>query len=226
MQLVTRHMESKIKKVLPHCFAVVFDGWSTGRTHCVGVFGTYRSDSVVGYDKVWLWISPMEDETSQSTKEHFRFLVFVLDVYYRKLSTVATIIGDKNSTNITFSRMVCPNFTGCDSHCFKQVVKDILDGKKDQIHKSQAIMKKLSCSISSNLLRRLIPLSAKHENCTRWSSTYHMLCRYCQLCPFRIKKWWCRSGETAFGWRGGWYGWQLFQAFGRLRFHYSDASVR
>lgn len=86
-----------------------------------------------------------------SGKEHLAVCVFDLHVHDEKLGNFAALIGNYTSTNRTFSIMVGPYFVGCHSHRFNLAVKDILDGKKDQIDKIQVIVKKLSYSISSAL---------------------------------------------------------------------------
>lgn len=115
---MTLYVKSKIEKVLPHCFAFVFDGWSTGSMHYAALFATYPSDSALGYDKVLLKITSMEYETSQSAREHLEFLDFVLDVYDRELSNVATLTGESTVTSRALSRMVGPHFVGCHIHRF------------------------------------------------------------------------------------------------------------
>lgn len=61
MKCLTRHVERKIDQVLPGHFAVL---------HCVGEFETYPKSTKVGYEKRFLAISPVNDESSQSAQEH------------------------------------------------------------------------------------------------------------------------------------------------------------
>ena len=45
MELVTKEVEKQIANLLPDQFMIIMDGWSTGSTHCVGVFASYPSAS-------------------------------------------------------------------------------------------------------------------------------------------------------------------------------------
>ena len=56
---LTRHVEMKIAKELPKVFCLVFDGWSCGDTHYVGLFATFPAENNIGYRKALLSFSPM-----------------------------------------------------------------------------------------------------------------------------------------------------------------------
>lgn len=113
----------------------------------------------------------MENNALQGAKEHFDFLIFVLSVFDRSLANVIALVAYSTNTNRSFSRMVGTMFVVYHSHRFNMAVKDLIFERKDMVEKIQAMMKKLSCSIATVLLRRLTPLSA---NCA-WRSIYHML---------------------------------------------------
>lgn len=73
--------ESKIKTALPNHIIIVIDGWSYGPKHFVGVFATFQSSNVAGYDQALLAIYPLENKDSQDAPEHVEFLEFVLQLY-------------------------------------------------------------------------------------------------------------------------------------------------
>lgn len=95
MHLLTKLVESHIGTMLPDKFCVVFDGWAGGDTHYVAVFATFTSNMPFGFNYELLALAPMGDEDSLNAAEHFEFLEFVLDVYGKKFSNVAALVGDK-----------------------------------------------------------------------------------------------------------------------------------
>lgn len=136
-------LSENIFQLLPKQLAMGFDGWSTGNTHFTGTFATSSSKSAVQYDNTFLGLSPMENETTQNLKEQFEYLEFVLSMYGREMRNLADLVGDNNSTNRAFARMVGPIFVGCHSHRFNFGVNDILGGHSDVIQKVQALVRRL-----------------------------------------------------------------------------------
>jgi len=171
----------KIENTLPDSFAVVFDGWSAGPTHYVSVFATFPAELPAGYDKLLLGIAPMGEELSQSAEEHVDFLDFVLEVFGRSRNNVAALIGDNANTNRAFARKFGAVFIGCHSHKFNLAMKDMLLEHDNVIEKVNVLMGKLSYSIPAALLRQKTSLCAKRCNTTRWSSTFEMMQRYCNI---------------------------------------------
>ena len=184
MHKLMRAVEQKIQDSLPEKFAIIFDGWSAGDNHFVGVFATYPATNDVGYEKVLLGFSPMENEASQDAAEHYNYMEYVLEVHGKSYDNVVAIVGDNTSTNKAFARRRGPVFVGCHSHRFNLAVKDILEDHTAAISKVQELMHKLCYHIPAAMLRRLTPLSAFTANVTRWSSTHAMLKRYVAIREF------------------------------------------
>lgn len=91
MDRQTRTIKNKIEEKFSDRFFVVVEGWTTSCVHYVSVFTTYPMENKVGYNRMHLTISPMEDETSQSAQAHYEVLNFVLSVYNKRLSNVSAI---------------------------------------------------------------------------------------------------------------------------------------
>lgn len=101
-------------------------------------------DNLIGYEKLLLKLSPMNNESSQSAQAHFDFLKFLLFVYDRNLFDVVALVGDNTSTTRAFSMKLGHSFIGCHSHCFCLAVKDLIEEHRQVVENGQAIMRKLS----------------------------------------------------------------------------------
>ncbi|RHY05928.1 hypothetical protein DYB37_012316 [Aphanomyces astaci] len=178
MAKLSDSVEKKISAMLPNSFAIVFDGWSIGSTHYVAIFATFPTDDAIGYKKVLLSFSPINDEDSLSAIAHYDYLSFVLEVYGKNMSNVVALIGDNCSVNVAFARRCGLPLVGCASHRFNLFVNDILTDYEPLLEAVNDLMKKLKNLIPAAKLRRLTPLAVKTRNVTRWSSTYAMLRRY------------------------------------------------
>lgn len=74
MRKIMINLEDKIKDCLPERVAVVFDGWSGGNTHYVGVFETYPHKNVIGFRMHLLDLSSMGAEDALDANEHYSFV--------------------------------------------------------------------------------------------------------------------------------------------------------
>ncbi|ETV69603.1 hypothetical protein H257_14742 [Aphanomyces astaci] len=95
-----------------------------GSTYYVAVFASFPSDSLRGYEKVLLALSPMNDEESLSATAFLEFFDFVLDVYGERRRNVVVLIGDNCATNRAFTRLAGIPMVGCASHRFNLFVSD------------------------------------------------------------------------------------------------------
>lgn len=94
MENHTRFVEPNIDEMFLGCFAVVFDRWTTGSVHYVSLFATYPAKNDIGYSKILLAISPVEEETSQSFQKYYGILKFVVSVYNRDFGHFISLIRD------------------------------------------------------------------------------------------------------------------------------------
>lgn len=90
--------------MLPDHFAVMFDGWSCGSTHYVGVFVTFPSDTYNGSRKILPGLAPMEDETTRDAEENRNFLQSFLSIFDKDSSNPSSLTGENISTNRECSR--------------------------------------------------------------------------------------------------------------------------
>ena len=178
-------VEKKIATTLPDTFCLVFDGWtSKDNTHYMGMFATYASKEPNGYSKILLTFSPMGEEESLGAQEHFEFATFVLELYGKTWTNVASLIGDNCPSNKAFANKARKPLVGCASHRFNLAVKDMLEDYTNLTTKVYHLMKKLRNIIHSAKLRKMTPLRPKCGNVTRWSSTFVMMERYMKLKEF------------------------------------------
>lgn len=181
---ITVCVEKKIARLLPNKFALVFDGWSGGETHYVSVFASIPADTPIGYRNVLLAMSPLENEDTQSTDEHYNFIEFVLSVFGKCWNNVVALCGDNCATNKALSRKAGCGFVGCGSHRFNLAVKDMLECHADLLSNIRGLMQKLRTPTIAARLRRKTFLKAKLSNETRWSSSFEMLRRYSEIKAF------------------------------------------
>ena len=181
-------VEKKITEMLPEKFAIVFDGWSSrDNTHYMAIFVTFPAENELGYSKILLTMSPMGDEDSLSSQEHYDFATYILKLYHKSWENVVCLVGDNCNTNKALADLAHKPLLGCASHRFNLAVKDILEEYSDVTSCVYHMMKKLKNIIPAAKLRKLTPLRAKCANATRWSSTYKMLRCYKQLKEFLPK---------------------------------------
>lgn len=99
----------------------------------MSVFSSYPNNNPLGYEKVLLSSSTMENEDYLDTDENFIFLKFVLLTFGKKMTHIVFVAGDKCSTNRAMYRRIGPKFFGFNRHRFKWCVKEIIRQKKDVI---------------------------------------------------------------------------------------------
>ncbi|RHZ01858.1 hypothetical protein DYB31_008467, partial [Aphanomyces astaci] len=94
MHQMCRWLEAKLKKTPSESFACVFDAWTCGSTHYVAVFASFPSDSLRGYEKVLLALSPINDEDSLTGKIVMELLIAQLT----DLNSVTLALQDESLT--------------------------------------------------------------------------------------------------------------------------------
>lgn len=177
-------VEKKISNLLPNKFAIVFDGWTAGTTHYLGVFASFTAHNENGYSTRLLGFSPMGDETTLDADEHVGYLSYVLELFGYSFENVVALIGDNCNTNKSIANKLSLPLIGCASHRFNLAVQDILSEHETLLFKVHALMKKLRTPLMAARLAKQTPLNAKTQNVTRWSSSFDMLRRYNELREF------------------------------------------
>jgi len=181
MDLLTTKVEEKVKLILPDKLCLVFDGWSSGSTHYVGIFATFPAENERKYEKVLIGFSPLEDETNQTAHNHCDLIRFVLNVFGKSVSNVIALTGDNCNTNKAIANQLGVGFIGCASHRFNIFVKQMILQETNLIESIREIMKKLSDPLMSAKLRKFTQLRPILSNVTRWSSTANMLMRFLDI---------------------------------------------
>lgn len=114
MKILMRELEQKMDELLPELIGIIFDGCTSSSVLSESFFAIFPNyEEKCGYRKILLAMSSMDDETSQSTQEHYEYLRFVLSVSDRRLSNVVASVGDKARKNRAFARLIGPVFIGC-----------------------------------------------------------------------------------------------------------------
>lgn len=126
------------------------------------------------------------------------------------MANVLALFGDSSSAIRYFSRNFGRSFLGWHSHLINLGVKYLMELRKMLVEKIQALLKKLSHSIPTEILPSLTPLNFKERNESRWSSTFEILGRYCDLMPFLSQMYHdavselllkaCEDGDAEFFW--------------------------
>eukprot|EP00171_Calliarthron_tuberculosum_P003101 IDg3101t1 len=182
--LLTKLVERKVSDLLPDNIALVFDGWTADSTHYLAVFATFPLCDGEGFGTRLLTISPMGDETSLATNEHFEFLSYILGVYGKSWSNVSCLVGDNVNCNKSLANKAKIPFIGCASHRFNLAMRVVLNDDEELISKINTIMVKLRGLLLGAKLRRLTSIRPKIRNTTRWSSTHDMIVRYVRIREF------------------------------------------
>ena len=182
MKLLTEAVKRKIIGLLPPVFALVFDGWTLGQTHYLGVFATFPDgESKSGYKQVFLSFSPLTNEESLNAENHTLFFDFLLQYYGKSWLNFAALIGDNCATNQSFARRVKSYFIGCASHWFNLAMKVFFDKHKDLLKKINHIMCQLKNLLPAVKIRKHTHLKPKTMNTTQWSSTFEVILRFKEI---------------------------------------------
>jgi len=179
--LLTFRVEKKIAAELPDKFCLVFDGWTSSKTHYIGIFATFPADTELKYKKVLLGFTPLLDETNQTAENHCELIEFVLNVFGKSTSNIIALCGDNCNTNKAIANKLEVGFVGCASHRFNLFVKNIIISEDVLIESIREIMKKVSHPVTAAKLRKFSDLRPVCSNATRWSSTANMLKRFLEL---------------------------------------------
>ncbi|OWZ09231.1 hypothetical protein PHMEG_00018102 [Phytophthora megakarya] len=135
-------------------FGLMFDGWSHGTMHFVGVFALYVVDGHL--KRTLLSLSPLDDG-SHDSDAHIAELSNMLTVYNKATSMFLFVVADNCNTNRSITTKLG----------IPLVVNDLMSQLRQPNNTAE--------------LFKLTHLRAKKRNATRWSSTYDMLQRYAEL---------------------------------------------
>lgn len=177
---------SKIAEV-PHV-ALVFDGWTAGSTHFIGVFASLPAPNKDSLPRLYLLrFSPLLDGTSYTAAAHRIYLMETMEYYKIPDSKVFCIVGDNCNTNKALADSMNKPLIGCRSHRFnlgmESYLKQDLSAEMQGVH---LLMTKLKTLKGAGQLKRLTGLKAKTRNVTRWSSSITVIEQYVKIKPLLV----------------------------------------
>eukprot|EP00644_Phytophthora_capsici_P011871 jgi/Phyca11/106819/e_gw1.12.920.1 len=109
----------------------MFDGWSDGSTHYIGVIATFMKEGK--YREVLLGCSPPLNEKEYTADEHYALLKFVLSIYGKAVESPSVLIGDNCSTNRALANKMGIPLIGCGCHILNLAVKAFLARHEDVV---------------------------------------------------------------------------------------------
>lgn len=181
-------LRESIKRDLPSKFIVVFDGWSEGSHHYIGVAASYMTkiDSKEVAVQTMLSMQPLLTGGIQGmrAKDHLEHLLRILQSYGKTCADIICLVGDNCSVNQSMARTLQIPLIGCASHKFNLAVRRWIDSQPDLtpiIHKVGLVMKKASTLKVASQLRELTSYATVRNNDTRWSSTFQMVERFLKI---------------------------------------------
>ncbi|KAG3246644.1 hypothetical protein PI124_g8646 [Phytophthora idaei] len=158
-------------------FGLMFDGWTSGTTHFVVIYGIFTKNGILS--QVLLSISPAE--YGQSAEAYLEMIDAVLELYNKDSAMVMFIVADNCATNQANATRLGVPLIGCASHRFNLAVCRYLEDYKPLIDQVQTLCIHLRYPNNAAELARHTHYKPLKSNATRWSSTYQMLARYVTL---------------------------------------------
>ena len=180
MENLTRKVESKISKVLPENFGSLLDGWSDigTSTHYMAIYAIFATDLPL------LAFSPLENEEAYTAQSQAEFIHSTLAIFQKDIRNIVFMVSDNEPKNARMASDMGIYFVGCYSHKLNLAVQKFLEPFGGTLGKIQYLMLKLKQLKKPAALRRPSQLSTIRLNDTKWSSTFNMLNRYCELKDF------------------------------------------
>jgi hypothetical protein len=187
MLALCQEMKESVKSKLPDKFALVFDGWTEGTEHFIGITASYVSkgvDQVVTHTLLSMRPLLADDIVGMTASDHLHHLSKVLRQYGKTEVNIVCLVGDNCSVNKCMSRLLKVPLLGCGSHKLNLAVRKWISNQpqlEETISKVATVMKKASTLKVSAQLRKLTSLQTVRENDTRWSSTFEMIARFFRI---------------------------------------------
>lgn len=121
-------MQEAIQEELPAKFSIVFDGWTEGTQHYIGVAAAYMKSGGDGKEQpvqTMLSMKPLLAEGVQGMRacDHIDHVERVLQVYGKTTDNILCLVGDNCSVNQSMARILGIPLIGCASHKFNLAVR-------------------------------------------------------------------------------------------------------
>lgn len=111
----TETVENKLSDMLPSSAALVFSGWSCTWTHSFGILTSLLSDSSGGSETGLRTFFQLEDDSSLSTKDHYQFMLRILEYYGKAWKNVSCTAGEDCAEKEAIARPAKVSMVGCAS---------------------------------------------------------------------------------------------------------------
>jgi hypothetical protein len=161
-------MKDDVKKKIPNRFAIIFDGWTEGTAHYIGVSASYSLSSTKADDAVvcqtLLSMRPLltGEVNGMTAQDHLLHLSQVLHSYGKSDENVICLVGDNCSVNKRMARILRVPLIGCGSHKLNLAITKWISNQPQLeiiIQKVAGVMKKASTLKVSAQLRKLTNLT-------------------------------------------------------------------
>lgn len=125
-QLLTSVLQKKVKKTLPLKCSLIFDEWSSGSTHYLGIFASFPPNNILGYDQNILDFGPCDDKYKLDANCIYNYIEFTFSVKEKTGENVTALIGDCALVNKSFfANGTGKLFVECCSHLYNLAVSII-----------------------------------------------------------------------------------------------------
>ena len=171
-------------------FVVMFDGWTEGKEHYIGLNISYNVPCKETGKQVpthsLLSMCPLlaEEIVGMTATDHLRHISKVMSSSGRASEDILCLVGDNSAVNKKMATDLGVPILGCASHKFNLAVRMWIKSQPQLttiINKVSLVMKKASTLKIAAKLRQLTAYSTDRENDTRWLSTYQMITRFFKI---------------------------------------------
>jgi len=138
-------LKEKIQEVLPEKFVLVFDGWTEGTEHYIGVSASYNR---VQYGKdvavqTLLSMQPLlaDGIEGMTADDHITHISKVLQRYDKKCGNVLSLCGDNCNVNGKIASTIEVPLLGCGSHKFNLAVRQWIEDQPQLIPALSSVSK-------------------------------------------------------------------------------------
>ena len=120
-------VKERIQSELPPKFTIVFDGWTEGSHHYIGIAAAYVKVEAGGKERPVQTMLSMKPLLADGVKgmratDHLNHVEKVLETYGKTFDNVLCIVGDNCSVNQSMARILGVPLIGCASHKFNLAV--------------------------------------------------------------------------------------------------------
>ena len=150
MTVVKEHIKHRL---LPAKFALVFDGWTEGTDHYIGIWASYNTTD--GSDdgkehpiQTLLSIRPLlaDGIEGMTAQDHLCHINRILEGYGKNKTNVICLVGDNCTVNQSIARTMEVPLIGCGSHKFNLAVRRWIEGQPEL----KAIIAKVNSLVNCN----------------------------------------------------------------------------